>query len=723
MGIAPVTLLALSFQSAAPPADTSFADAATQALVLRAAARHRAQDSAVTDYRAKVRYRLSFSLGRRRWARVPIAAVEEQEAEVHWQLPNDLRVDIRGKRSKARREDWDLNSVMDAPWFFPRGVGDSVAFFGNEFPDRAALHPLASDGPDWDHYALTDSVRLFLPTGKEFRMLKVEVVPLSTGPSLIVGNMWLDAETAEVVRLTFRFVGTGMWEIPDSPDDSSEARTANSIINRILSVDADLEYSLQDGAYWMPYRQVVSGRVQIPIISDIVIPFEAKTTFEDYEINTGTPVVFTVPDVDSAEARQERKLRREEIRRTRRGGGRYYPDSTQAVDYTGYWGGGRFQVHRPSSDSLAPYAGWTDSLSLDPEAGDDERIREAEAEVARLAEGLPSEMTGIRRRGIAYERFADILRFNRVQGLSVGLGYQVKVPKMSFTNLLGTVRYGIADGRLNGRLALIREAPGGRLTISGYYEVAEVDRFYRVKTLGNSVNALFTSHDNADYYRAGGAAVEFETSIRRGLQLTLFGRVEDQRSANRSVGSGINGLWSDNGFPDNPPVTEGTFGVVGWRFDGTSGPASWSAATDAFIGSTALIGRVYASWRQPFPDKTRLTLAVDAGISTAGDLSQALYRVGGLRTVRGYTYGTTRGQAFWAARADWAPFRGNIRPVVFLDAGQAGAVDGIADETVLVGAGAGVSFFDGLVRFDLSGPLTGGTGQGLRFDIVFGAVR
>ena len=722
MGIAATAILALSLQGATQLPDSSFADAATRELIRRAAERHHAQDSAVTDYRALIRYRISLSLGRRRWARIPIAAVEEQEAEIHWQLPNDIRVDIKGKRSKARKEDWDLNSVMDAPWFFPRGVGDSVAFFGNEFPERAALHPLASDGPDWYHYTLTDSVRLFLPSGKEFRMLKVEVVPQGTGPSLIVGNMWLDAESAEVVRLTFRFVGTGLWEIPESPEDSAGARTANKIINRILSVDADIEYSLQDGEFWMPYRQVVSGRIQIPIISDIVIPFEAKTTFQDYEINTGTPVVFTVPDVDSIDARDERQARREEIREARRRRHRYDNDSTNTVDYTGYAGGGRFQVHRPPTDSLASYA-WSDSLTLDPEEGDDERIREAEAEVARLAEGLPSEMTGIKRRGIAYERFADILRFNRVQGLSVGVGYQVKVPGVSFTNVMGTVRYGIADGKLNGRLSLIRDAPGGRLTVHGYYEVAEVDRFFRVKTLGNSVNAITTSHDNADYYQAGGGSIEFETSLRRSLQLTLFGRVENQRSISRQVGSGLNGLWSDNGFQPNPVVTEGTFGVVGWRFDGTAGAASWRGATDLFVGSATMVGRAYASWRQPLPEKTKLTLGFDAGVSTSSDIEQALYRVGGLQTVRGFTYGTQHGQAFWAVRADWAPFGGNIQPVAFVDAGQASPVESLLDQSVLVGAGAGVSFFDGLVRFDLSGPLSGGTGQGLRFDIVFGAVR
>lgn len=722
MGISAVAVLALSLQATGQLPDSTYASDATRSLILRAQTRHRAQDSVVTDYRAKLRYRISFSLGRRRWARVPVAAVEEKEAIVQWQLPNDVRVDVIGQRSKARKEDWQINSVMDHPWFFPRNVGDSVSFFGNEFPERAALHPLASDGPAWYRYALTDSVRLFLPSGRELRMLKVEVVPKGEGLALIVGNMWLDAATAQVVRLTFRFVGTGLWEVGDD-DDDFESGKANQIINRILSVDADIEYSLQDGEHWMPYRQVIAGRVQVPIITDIVIPFEATATFDEYEINTGHAIVFTVPDPDSAEARQARKDRREEIREARRRGERYYDDSTRTVDHAGYWGGGRYQVHRPPVDSLERYTGWTDSLTLDPDPQDDERMREAEAEVARLAEALPDEMTGVRRKGIAYERFADVLRFNRVQGLSIGLGYQVKVPGMSFTEALGTLRFGIADTRLNGKISLLRDAPGGRVTVSAYREVAEVDRFYRIGTLGNSVNAAFTSHDYADYYLATGAAVGFETSIERNLQMTLFARVEDQRSVTREVGSGLNGLWSDNQFQDNPPVSEGTFGVVGWRFDGTAGTASWRAATDAFVGSTLAVGRIYGSWRQPLPDATRLTLAFEGGVSTSDDIAQARFRVGGQQSVRGFPYGFKGGQAFWAFRADWAPMSGTVRPVLFIDSGQAGSVSRLSDEPLLVGGGIGASFFNGLVRFDLSGPFAGGEGEGVRFDIVFGALR
>ena len=74
-----------------PHPDTTepFADAATRALVERAMARHRTSDTDVTDYRARIRYRLSAALGRGRWTRLPATAVVEQEAIVAWRQPND----------------------------------------------------------------------------------------------------------------------------------------------------------------------------------------------------------------------------------------------------------------------------------------------------------------------------------------------------------------------------------------------------------------------------------------------------------------------------------------------------------------------------------------------------------------------------------------------------------------------------------------------------------
>jgi hemolysin activation/secretion protein len=98
------------------------------------------------------------------------------------------------------------------------------------------------------------------------------------------------------------------------------------------------------------------------------------------------------------------------------------------------------------------------------------------------------------------------------------------------------------------------------------------------------------------------------------------------------------------------------------------------------------------------------------------------FRLGGISTVRGFDYGTLVGQAFWSAQLDFTPLPSRIRPVLFVDAGQAGRASGLFDTKALVGAGVGVSLLRGALRFDLSRRLSPDIAR-LRFDVVIGAVR
>ena len=94
-----------------------------------------------------------------------------------------------------------------------------------------------------------------------------------------------------------------------------------------------------------------------------------------------------------------------------------------------------------------------------------------------------------------------------------------------------------------------------------------------------------------------------------------------------------------------------------------------------------------------------------------------------LNTVRGFDYGTGRGQSFWAAQLDIAPLPGRLRPVLFLDAGQAERPSELFSSKALAGGGIGLSMFSGLVRFDLSYPISTGSDGKVRFDIVVQAPR
>jgi hypothetical protein len=325
--------------------------------------------------------------------------------------------------------------------------------------------------------------------------------------------------------------------------------------------------------------------------------------------------------------------------------------------------------------------------------------------------------------GIAYERLTDAWRYDRVQGLSVGLGYRVRLPRMDSTELYGTLRYGLSDERVTGRLSILRDLRGGRLAISAYREILDLDRFAPGHGFGNSLNALFVAHDDGDYALVHGSSVAYEASVASGLDLDVGVSVQREQSVGRSARSAVNDFLGGSGlFPSNPPIADGTYGGLWVRLDGY-GRRRWTATADVEAGEGRSTGRLYGKIRQNFGDRRGATLDLKAGIATRPTLPQSLFRLGGVSTVRGFGYGTLRGQAFWAARLDVTPFRGRLRPVAFADAGQAAAAADLFSSRALVGAGAGVSMFDGLLRLDLSYPISPDIGGKVRFDIVVQAAR
>ncbi len=718
-------VLAIAVVASTQAQDTirTYGTPSAREVVTRASARFQAQDTLVRDYRAGISYRLSVALGRGRWERAMPAAVEEQAGQVAWQRPNDLRVDITGRRARSREEGLELSSFFSRPWFVPRGVGDSVRLFSDDFPATGALHPLGQGADFAYHYDLVDSLSATLPDGRRLRLYAVQFVPKRIAPALIAGRLWLDAETHDVARLTFRYVGEGLWDAPggETSADSSSARRTNAFVSRILTIDADLEYGLQDGRYWMPFRQSVVGNARIPLGGGKTVSFRAITRFSDYEINTGVPVAFTLPvpvEPDSAARAAERDTLR---------AARERPDDARRHNRAGLWRGGRFELHRPSNDSLAIYRGWTDSLALASTPEEEARLRDAEAFLARLAEELPDDMTGQRAISPGYERTSDAIQYNRVQGLSLGAGLRVSVPGSSFTNLYLTGRYGFSDQRFTGRGSIVRDAPGGRLVLSGYRDLSDLDPFSQGRSLANSASALFTAHDYGDYALATGGRAELRLYAAPGLDLTVSGGWERQRSTAREARSAVNDFLGGTGqFPLNPAILEGDFGLAGLKVEKLAG-TRWMLAADGLRGAGITSGRVYGSAQKSWGGARGFTLRLKGGVADAAAPPQMLFRLGGQATVRGFEYGSIRAPAFWSAQLDVSPLKGTIRPVLFVDAGQAGASDDLFSTDALVGGGIGVSMYSPLlrttlVRFDLSHPITPEGGE-WRFDLVFSPVR
>ena len=135
----------------------------------------------------------------------------------------------------------------------------------------------------------------------------------------------------------------------------------------------------------MPHRQVISGRVRLPMVSDVVIPFRAVTTFEEFEINTGRPIAFDLPlpaaerpRLAPGDPRGAPRLAPRRARALRRKAA----DSLRSWDYADHWTGGRYELHRPGERVPSTgYQGWLDSLSLE---GDPAETYAARARSSRI---------------------------------------------------------------------------------------------------------------------------------------------------------------------------------------------------------------------------------------------------------------------------------------------------------------------------------------------------
>ncbi|HJR17432.1 MAG TPA: hypothetical protein VJ808_11310 [Gemmatimonadales bacterium] len=325
--------------------------------------------------------------------------------------------------------------------------------------------------------------------------------------------------------------------------------------------------------------------------------------------------------------------------------------------------------------------------------------------------------------GIAFERLSDLLQYNRVQGLSLGLGTRLPVPGVPSVVVYTTVRYGLSDERVTGRLTAIRSGAESRLSLSAYQDIADLDPFSHGRTLGNSLNGLLVGHDNGDYALERGAAARLERTIPGGMEVVLTGQVERVRSIMRVARSEVNDFLGGTGlFPQNPPVLEGTFAEASAQVR-RSGRTRWTITADALAGSGQTTARLYGDVRRGFGTGLGLTARIKAGAATRPTAPQSLFRLGGLNTVRGFEYGTTRAPVFWATQLDLTLFRGRVRPVLFVDAGQAATLSNLLSSAALVGGGIGLSLFSGLIRFDLSRPLSPDRGDKLRLDLVIQGAR
>jgi hypothetical protein len=463
----------------------------------------------------------------------------------------------------------------------------------------------------------------------------------------------------------------------------------------------------------------------LPWFKNLVVPVHFITTFRNIRVNEHVAVTFTDIPFDSAPS-----TRRSRGNVRRRCGDRIASDSLadtpsdrkRGCVSVGSWMGGRFEIDVPADSVLHHYAGWRDSLRLDLSADDAARLDDLRRDVLSTVEHLPDSLTGRPRLALAFDRFTDIWRYNRAEGVSLGAGYEWRLGA-PFVSLLAKGRYAFTDGRLQGAVTLRRDAPGSRLELVAFREMRDADPLAPGLTFANSFGALWFARDDGDYVFVQGGAVRYQRPLGGVADLTVAARYADESAPQRLARSGVNDLFGGSGtFTANGPVLAGKYVVAEAEVAGGSRPLSWRAGAEATAG-TRRHGRGWmaATARSGLMWGLDVTGFGWAGVGVGDSVPQREFRLGGEKTLRGYPAGWFRGASAWALGMDLGLARGLLTPVVFVDAGQVASRQLHFTGRPAVSVGAGLSVLGGAVRFDAARPIA--PNARWRWSLVIGARR
>jgi len=308
-------------------------------------------------------------------------------------------------------------------------------------------------------------------------------------------------------------------------------------------------------------------------------------------------------------------------------------------------------------------------------------------------------------------RFRKIvgLRYNRVDGPAATLGAAFQTGRGPAPVLFaqGTYAYSRERGLYEAGFSVpFGDRPEITIGGSGYRRTATEDEWI-VSEGENTLFAFFARTDYRDYYESEGGQAYLAWQPGSDFELTLGGRVEDERSLSTRTRVAVFGHHPV--FRPNPDILEGEDQSLALRArigpsklplrGGTSGELLYERSGDPLKGDFEY-GRVRGVVRH----KIRLKPGTDfrarlvGGSTLTGSLPpQKLWYAGGIGTLRGHDYKTFVGDQFFVMNAElYRRVRKNVFGFTFLDTGAAWfGKENLDRQRPALDAGLGIRIADG----------------------------
>lgn len=703
----------------------AYEDAAARALVARARAARVSQDSSLTAYdaTAKRRFTVNFGLGASGPERLLIRS--EGASRVRWRRGVGAHIDVLAARTaiplaySGARVLSDMLDDNPVPYFPGREglVGFSEVVRSRNRRQSPMIHPLEDGAESVYRYAAGDSVSLAFPDGRTIRLREIRVIPRGPRYDLIVGSLWIDESSGQIVRAVYRpaaEMDIAQMARDDDPHAFDDVPTLVKPLVFPMSATISafiVEYGLVDERWWMPRVQTIEGRARI---GPTHATFSVEQTFRYASVNVADslpPIAVTVLS-DSARAARRDSIRAARREARRRGG--EDPDMAS--------------IDCPRGDTLVRR-----QMRHDGALPIEIRIPCDTAALAHSPELPPSifdsgeETFGVPDRGAVLKSLGlgvqpgwhpgapslhygvqdGLVRYNRVEGLSLGARLDEVLGAGYSASLTG--RLGVADLQPGFDLQARRSDGVRTLSLGVYRRLVPVDPWGDPLSLGSSIGNLTLGSDDAFYYRSWGV----ELGGRRDGSATITWRAfaEEQRNADVNTQFSIyHAFGARDGAPANIRAARAgeAGGTVALHDEFGLDPLGWRFAVGASLegaGGTFDYGRgsVDASVSRGLGESWAASMTASAGTSVGTVPPQRLWYLGGTQTVRGQVRGAEAGDAYWFTRTELSYGLVAVRPTVFFDLGWAGPRgDWTSPGRPISGAGVGVSLLDGLLHVDLA---------------------
>ncbi|HEU4474336.1 MAG TPA: hypothetical protein VFR72_05835, partial [Gemmatimonadales bacterium] len=451
------------------PLDAQAWDSPDALALVRQAVERRAAveaDSALQSYRTRAHGFVFFlaQVGEGLTEPPRLIKADELDVEVYWQAPDHSKQVVSGWRDGAFLPT-DIEYHRDHLGIVTNNFGDVIRI-GEGDEVRDAIHPLSRAGPAAYQYALGDSLTI-QAAGGEVTVREVQVRPRSFSLPLVVGTLYLDGETAELVRFRFSF-------------------TPAAYLDRQLEdITIVLENGRFESRWWLPFRQEIEIRRRVSFLD---FPargiIRGRWEISDYDLNVGLPAgVLEGPAIGG-------------LRRPR-------PDDST-------WG-------TPLSEAIADVAAPVNRQDMDALRVEVERIAGA-----RALGGLPSSR-------LATGSLSDIAHVNRVQGLALGFGGVLGM-RGSRVQVRPRIGYGTSDRRITGGLTVLAGSGGTQVSLGAERGVRDLSDLPVISPALNSLLAQEAGDDYGDYVLLNGVTAGLRHRLSGRTSLALELAVEESRS-------------------------------------------------------------------------------------------------------------------------------------------------------------------------------------------------